>query len=226
MSKIMSNLVKIALVSALALSSIGANAEFIKGDWKTVGDNLSVVDIESGVEWLSLGQTDSMSINQVQGLLETTFQGWRLPTQSEVNTMIHNLTGLDTEDNGFNTFSVAYRTEALSNYYTTGATGSYYYWRYAQGMYMGDDGDVLMSGSTHNNYAHENNGTIHDDNLVSSDLNYKNVYYGVYLVSDGGMTLASIDNPSINSNNANVPVPASLGLLGLAMAGLSFRRKK
>jgi hypothetical protein len=53
--------------------------------------------------------------------------------------------------------------------------------------------------------------------------------YGTWLVSDGGTTLSSIQDPSLNSNNANAPVnevPAGgLSLLTLAAFGLLLRRK-
>jgi hypothetical protein len=62
------------------------------------------------------------------------------------------------------------------------------------------------------------------NNYIESyhESNFNHPYYGVFMVSSGGETLSSLNNPSIN---ANVPLPATLGLLGLTMDGLSFRRK-
>lgn len=53
--------------------------------------------------------------------------------------------------------------------------------------------------------------------------------FGVYLVSDGGVTLSSINDPTLNQNNPNSPaklsVPGAIAALGLA--GLfGWRRRK
>lgn len=59
-----------------------------------------------------------------------------------------------------------------------------------------------------------------------------NHQYGVYLVSDGGLTLSSINNPEININNPKSPINqvsdvsahAGLGILGMFLMCLGFRR--
>jgi hypothetical protein len=65
---------------------------------------------------------------------------------------------------------------------------------------------------------------------VTNNTNYSNDAFGVYLVSDGGTTLSSINDPSLNANNANapasVPLPATAALLGLGLLGFGARRKK
>ena len=217
----MKNVMKIALISALALSSIAANAEFIKGDWKTAGDSLSVVDSETGIEWLNLAQTDGMSINQVQSQLDSTFEGWRLPTQSEVAEMMYSMTGVSAGThvtrNGYSTWTI------VKNIMGETSSGKSY------GLHLGDNNSLFYSVvESYNSNVYGPRTTISSGYSRAGGDTWSNHNYGVYLVSDGGVTLASINDPAINENNANaptVPLPATLGLLSLAMAGLSFRRK-
>jgi parallel beta-helix repeat protein len=62
-----------------------------------------------------------------------------------------------------------------------------------------------------------------------NDYDYTDNSYGVYLVSDGGTTLSSQQDPSINANNANAPAanvsaPVLLGLMSLGLFGFASRR--
>jgi hypothetical protein len=223
----MNNLKKIALVSALAISSISAHAELISGDWKNTGDGLSVLDTVSGKEWIKLTETDGMSVAFVQSQLDTTFAGWRLPSRFEVYTMLHNsipeATGISYET----TISrrPANNDLMLNHINIMGDTFN----GYSRGLFINDKQaefggtDVISSSFIWGYGAYSNNS--------HGDVNYSNQSLGVYLINNGGVSLSSINNPSINANsqsNANVtsvPVPATLGILGLAIAGLSFRRK-
>jgi hypothetical protein len=80
-----------------------------------------------------------------------------------------------------------------------------------------------------------NNNTNATVQYGQTDVDTDRAYHGsgtklgTWLVSDGGTTLSSIQDPSLNSNNANAPVnevPAGgLSLLTLAAFGLLLRRK-
>ena len=101
-----------------------------------------------------------------------------------------------------------------------------------QGLYQNDDGTIEMTGV----YI----GTVVDYWTVGRDSLYSytyksndtyNVAMSVFLVSDGGTTLSSINDPSLNINNPNAPinqvdVPVA-GFFGGAMllSLMSFRRK-
>jgi hypothetical protein len=211
----------------MVLASAGASAELIKGDWKSVNDNLSVVDTETGVEWLSLTQTHGMSLNQAETLLNSTFDGWRLPTSQEVLTLMRNTFTSHTIEssplnyNGYlgNAESQQF-TEMLGSVMVGGKD------KYSLG-YIKDNstGTNLVSGSVYKlNSAIE----LYSNSISGGGSDTSHYAYGVFLVSDGGTTLASINNPELNANNVNntVPLPATLGLLSLAIAGLSFRRKE
>lgn len=215
----------------MAIASLGANAGFIKGDLNSVGDQLSAVDTETGIEWINLTQTKGMSINQVQGLLETTFNGWRLPTRFEVNLAMNHATQLITQDNGSVTYAIgSNEMTGLLNAFGQSRTGSSYG---THGVYLNDDPNgspVLSSGG----YLKSSTGFgtfWDDDNHSSYTTSFAYSFLGVFLVSDGGVTISSIKNPSLNANNPNspsnisVPLPATSMLLSLGLISFGFRKK-
>lgn len=63
-------LTKVALVTTMALTSVSANAEFIKGDWKVEGEQLSAVDTDTSLEWLSLSVTRGQGFSYVNYVLQ------------------------------------------------------------------------------------------------------------------------------------------------------------
>lgn len=219
---------KIGILLLFGLMTTVVNAGIIKGDWKVSGDNLSLADTETGIEWLSLTETDGMSILEAQGLLSTTFNGWRLPTRDEVNDLMYNLMGFNSY--GVENFTYAsrnYSDQALTFVQAFGSTRIRFGKHTSAGLfYDSEHEEILMSGVIHNT-ASASASTIYEDYFNSEDIEYSYSSYGVFLVSDGGVTLSSIENPELNANNPNatIPEPETISLLGLALMGLSFRRK-
>jgi hypothetical protein len=85
-----------------------------------------------------------------------------------------------------------------------------------------------MSGVADRNY--DDRITLYSNLNATNDTSSSYTAYGVYLVSDGGTTQSSLNDPSLNANNANapssVPLPATAALLGLGLLGFGARRKK
>jgi hypothetical protein len=222
----MKKLTKILVSSIIGLSSMGANAELISYDYKNAGDDDVTLDSATGIEWLDTSVTKGLSVNEVTSLLETTLNGWRWATATEVNRVT---------DSAHPYLNVNRIGNVISNNSTTysGAVKEFNYLfsdldvdgsaSYRTKDYLGIDKRIDIT-ATSKYYI--------NINIYTSGLSddYVNDNYGHLLVSDGGYSLSSIQDPTLNINNPNspvntVPVPATLGLLSLVIAGLSFRRK-
>ena len=209
--EIMNLFKKVLVAGAIALASAGANADFINSDWKVANDNMAFLDTTSGLEYLDLSFTYNNSIQTVLNRLDGDLLGWRMATFDEVQNMIswaqNNAAGHSL------TVISGPTSDAVGLHEISSGSGSYT----LSGMYNasgGFGGNVAIKGIYNINYSVKNRG--------------------VWLVSDGGMTFSSNNDPSINANNPNapinqvsasVPLPASLGLLAMTLLGFSARRK-
>ena len=74
---------KTYLAAALMIAaSLPSQAELISSDYLSEGDSLAALDTETGLEWLSLSETNGMSINDALDAINGgKLDGWRLPTQ-------------------------------------------------------------------------------------------------------------------------------------------------
>jgi hypothetical protein len=226
-------LIKIFVISAIALASMSANAELISTDWKNTGDSLATLDDKTGIEWLDLTQTMNMSIDHVESLLDSTFSGWRIPTRSEVSKMFYNYSPETSSVADNETYEQTSKSSAQLFESLFGGADHGNANKASLGMYLNTDKsslggyNVIYAGVTYgvNNYE-ENGGYIVDSRDLSNVTSTQLSYMGVYLVSDGGTTLSSINDPSINAGSANVPLPATAALLGLGLLGFGARGKK
>jgi hypothetical protein len=94
--------------------------------------------------------------------------------------------------------------------------------------YVGQSVTAMFSGVR--DYKNDNTIRLISNHEVSQGYSYRSISLGVYLVSDGGTTLSSQMDPSINANNVNyvaadVSAPALLGLMGLGLLGFAARRR-
>jgi len=217
-----------------------AHAEFVKMDWKTEGDSLAVIDTDTNLEWMSLTQTDGMSIAEVQAELalgaDGKFEGWRLPTGAEVEAMMQNMYGSRIVEGNSNAHWNSKQTGIYSpfasafgwtyTYKKTSYPAKYEYRSYA--LYTDESGEIMMSGvrylnapkPTQSQYRVYDTWLYEDHASDSYTEDFTSGYYGVFLVSDGGFT---IDSPDKNSTS-DVPMPliAAFPLLGL----MALRRRK
>jgi hypothetical protein len=72
----MNKLIKITILPALCLLSMGDQAGIVSTDWKLTNDGLATLDDVSGKEWLKLTQTDGMIVASVVSQL---FHSWIPP---------------------------------------------------------------------------------------------------------------------------------------------------
>jgi hypothetical protein len=204
----------------LVMTTSIANAELIKTDVFTAGDNLAFVDTNTGIEWgtgamnYQIGAGHTMS--QVVSDPTLIAPGWRLPTDSElvqffstyVTSTPYAVTFLSTDGNIYNSNNSFTDIYDLVKLFLPRAV-----W------------NASLS------FNHVNNGQVRRSFMSLQGLNGSvqatpyNYNAGSFLyVSDGGTTLSSQLDPSINANNANnIPI-AFVSLLPL-MVMLGFRRK-
>jgi hypothetical protein len=213
-------------VSTLALASMSASAQLISTDWKNTGDKLATLDQSTGLEWLDLTQTDGVSINQVLSLMDSTYAGWRFPTPIEVNALIENSFGVSAPDLGERISTWGRQPSTEIEFFRTvfGVVKTDYTYRGSLGLTLNDSDGVVLSGMQ----------TRSEGDLLALYNQFTNGFtkstankeYGVFLVSDGGTTQSSLNDPSINIASANVPLPATAALLSLGLLGFVGRRKK
>lgn len=227
-----------ALLISLSLLSIPTHAAFISTDWKSAGDKYATLDTETGLEWLDLTRTTGKSMNEVAASLSTTYKGWRFPTFTEIIELMtamfpmHSAYAVTTPLTGSGTASKN-AAWTFSNLFLTGVTETP---RWAEGFFMRDNGVISMTGvyyGTNSQYWTPNNNYVYS-------ANSKGPLLGVYLVSDGGTTLSSIQDPSLNASNPNAPInnippvgdgasdvsAPALGVFGLILMFLGWIRNR
>lgn len=215
------------IASLLALSSMTANAELIAKDWASNGDDLLSYDTASGLNWLDLSLTIDSSFTEIETRLDTDLIGWRLPSKVEVASLF---TSAFSENIAFNADGSkwVYSTGNASNvnsyndaenfaslFGNYGLNGT----KYAYGLYKDDTDTIRMTGA----YLDSTDGAriygMDYTNTYEHLENAGHLQFGVLLVAN------NMNLPEAPTELTQVPVPASAGLLALAMFGFSARRK-
>jgi hypothetical protein len=224
----MKSLFKPLTISVLAFASINAHAGLVETDWKTAGDARATLDESTGIEWLDLTETKDLHYSEVVAQLDTTFAGWRLPTFDEVAGLMEVFfPGAQyTIQDHYTSTSVEQRQQWVD--LLGGVTGDL-----SLGLHTNRDAPDHLSYSgvrtpeSSHNWTYQNGGSYSKSGTHSRSAVYN---AAVFLVSDGGTTYSSINDPSLNANNANaaanVSVPVGLGVMGMGLLGLAFRRKQ
>ena len=220
------NFKNLLFAAALLLGTSSAHAGYVYTDWKTEGDQLAVLHEETGIEWLRFSNTINMSVNQVKN--DPTFVGWRLPTAEEVDVYFSSffethshLSGVNKGNSSIiNGYSGQAQNWADTNGKSTTSPIRSYGFGYTDNGTVAFYGLSYASGKTNFRYAVEG----YTEDTASP-------YFGIFLVSDGGTTLSSINDPTLNANNPNAPVntvstPFTLGALLMVMGGIAGRRRK
>lgn len=212
-------------VMLLMLFSGSASAGFINTDWKVAGDNRAMLHEETGIEWLKLNETAGMSMSQTGN--DIAFEGWRLATDMEVEALMVGFFPAITF-NEERTIPSVTREEASRWFLAIGASGGGSTAR-GIGIYN-KDGNAYASGAERST----NSARLFDDvgpyAFGAETGGFSASFFSVFLVSDGGTTLSSLEDPTLNQNNPNygaapVPAPATMGLMGIGMLMLLIRRR-
>lgn len=204
----------IALAALISIAVQTANAAQIPINDPTFGIGSVTRDTATNLEWLDLTETLGQSHDSVQSQLGTTYQGWRIATLAEVQTLLSN-GGIPLAYTAFTPASsgplaAQQQLKALlgdtmiawDSYYTgffgivSDSPGANYY-RY-------------VSAYEHTFYNQLFISTLGDASSTGGHVSVP--HYGTFLVRGG--------------EPAAVPAPGSLWLLGLGLIFLGMARRK
>ncbi|MFN3709485.1 MAG: hypothetical protein ACK4GU_04420 [Alishewanella aestuarii] len=221
---------KLLVIATLAagLISTQANAEFIHTDWIVTGDKKVTLDTTTGLEWLKLDYSRrSATLTSYDTKIQEggVLFGWRQATQDEVESLMLSffswLTPQSTHNSAVN--KIPYSDYAARDAFLTffGRSASIDH-HYSYGAYKDETGAMRVAG-----VSRWNGGSVAFDSIFQNDG-----YVSGWYVSDGGLTLSSINDPMINIANPNAPInmadvsaPAGLAAAGALMLILGARRK-
>jgi hypothetical protein len=214
----MNSFLKKITISAIATLSISStvNAELISVHLNSIGDNLVTVDTSTGLEWLDVSLTKRKRYHDYRN----GGYGFRVPTFEEINQFftnnitsiqnpyVHGVVNADGPSD-----DLALMATLLSSNQT-----EINYSAVAKGLYMHERGEVeLFNVGPNYSYGLETN-------YGYTPTSYHHTQ-GIMLVSDGGVSISSINDPSINiANSSSVPLTSSIALFSLA--GLPFLRRR
>jgi hypothetical protein len=231
-------MLKKALAIALISVSSMASADLVSTDWQVDGDELATLHEETGIEWLDLNLTAGMSMEDVAAEMSVggDYEGWRFPTASEVEGFLNYAFDgvvLNTSS-GTNAYPRTSTPQYVDFVNLVGLTYTQDSRAHAIGQYEADDGSIDYGGVL--GYT-QSNEAFFRIGYSDSSVTYSNgiAAGGVYLVSDGGVTISSINNPELNAQNPNspaalVPVPfvgmGAMVMSALLGGGLLRNRKK
>jgi phosphoribosyl-AMP cyclohydrolase len=224
------------LLTALVISclSLSAQAGLSMTDWKNPGDNAVVTDSDTGIEWLRLIHTNRYSINGVLAEMGKggKFEGFRLPTANEVGHFMATVY-MTTEA------TLEYHTKTYRSGHYLGRAQAWAWWMsnnsrnaaHHRGIYLDHDNTtVRLAGSYLNNNDYSITYGLAHGGAYNKDTSIGGTVGGVFLVSDGGTTYSSINNPQMNANNPAAPInangPLSAFAAGLALMGFGLRRRQ
>lgn len=216
----------IALLTALYSAAASASLQSIH--WKSNGDGQVTLDTSTGIEWLDLTVTRGKSIDEVSAMLQSSYAGWRLPTASEMRTLLFSVHEYVIHNDLEYVNSKPASAENIVRHLMMGVTEGN---QTSSGLYLNDGGVYAFLSA---GYVSGGNGYTYFNHYRGVSTGYKTESSGVYLVSDGGASWSSLNDPSLNINNPNAPINqlppiadvSTAGWFSLALLPLLFRRNK
>ena len=228
------------LFSLLMASSFVANADIVHSNWVSDGDKKANLDTTTGLEWLKLSNTRGLSYNEFTANPDL-FPGWRLPTSDEVSHYVREtfFASGAINDNYFDTHEMEDgfiyiskgnykgRADSLVPDYLgqTFISSSY---NISYGLYYDEASDqILRSGAQSGRDSFEALYLYDGNPNASFSKDGTNSALGFFLVSDGGATFSSNNDPYFKEIQAkDVPTPLAFSLLAFVSMLLFGRKNK
>lgn len=198
-----------------------------------------MLDTDTGIEWLNIFATSGLSMSQVKASIASgTLQGWRIPTNAEVESMYTRFFhGFNMNVHEYQNVSNSTLKSRISAFKTLLGSPAY---DHTKAAYYDENGILRPIGVFVRNsayYMYGLNTTVSSITDGTKSASTGGYFQGFLLVSDGGTTLSSVNNPALNINNPNapinqvpetpadVPVHAGFGVLGLLLMAFGLRRR-
>jgi|GEM_PF-3544385 len=219
----------IAVVS-LFLAATTQALPIVQADAFTAGDKGAVLETSTGLLWIDFGITSGKSLVEVESELSTTYQGWRLATESEVkhlaNDLFSALPGWNPDAygsgwGGTSNYAGNFLTEVFDIWGHSDADNYWYFdsnWviqdrpvMWSQSRFRRDDGQVteLYFGEASDTGDGSQNGTV--------------ILTGDYISWQEDASFPTLGTLLVKSS---VPEPASGLMCLLGLAGLLISRRR
>lgn len=217
----------------LLIASTAQAIPFTNADAFIDGDGQAICEIDTGLFWLDFGITNNKSFNDIQAELDTTYAGWRLPTEQEVKKLWNGiwLNG-GPDENGYHReyheklernayyddiFSLwGINSASLSEVLSSDQRSASSYYNYSNaGMFLNENNELQFfdftqtSGSVFSTILHESWAVC--CNLASPD-DFSD-FYSTLLVKDA-------------ASPVYLPEPTPFILFGLGLFMLAINRSK
>ena len=180
-------------------------------DWKTSGDKLSVLDYQTGIEYLRLSESVGRSIDDVSANFGPggDFEGWRLATEAEINTFMDAVVSSAGTGAGYTTDGqTANISTSLPEWQDFVRIMGYTYTvsdrLHSFGIFY-DGAEILNSGVLGYDSGDARFRRSHNDGGIDNNTSSSLASAGVWVVNDGGVSIESIAYPELNINNPNSP---------------------
>lgn len=192
----------------------------VQADAFSAGDNKAVLDTNTNLTWLDFDINNARSFNQVMSELNSTYLGWRLPTETEVRQLWGSL---------FNGTLNTIEQYEICNLWGANKSPSDNTPFQAQGKFIDDNGYFSSAGFLEEGKIINKDKSINKyyvDGSVSGDVSLGNRIYDGSSFPSFNYGYEEISTLLVRDNRTvSVPEPSTFILFGIGLFALILRRR-